>query len=179
MAAFSHKKKERSVSQLVFLENVVFLNFQHVQIIFPMLRRFFVFSRHMIFITSPVSLSSLFFTSSLSLLLSSSLPFSSPLLSVSSVVSVVLVSSLSCVVVVFFSRFCAVTAAAALLLLVAVAARAAAVGGSCVFLSGCFSFRSWTAENHARCVHCGQTGRWRAKRRSSFCVAVRQTNPVR
>ena len=88
-------------------------------------------------LSSPLLFSSLLFSS----LLFSSLLLSSPLLSVSFIVSVVVVSSLSCVVVVLFYLFCAVTAsvAAALLLLVAVAARAA-VGGSCVFLDGCFSF---------------------------------------
>ena len=112
----------------------------------------------MIFITSPLSLPSLSLLHLLSL--SSSLLFCSPLRGLplsllwSFLVCLVLFSS-------FFSLFCAVTAAAALLLLllpsllvlllccswllvVAIAARAAAVGaagGSCVFLSGCFSFR--------------------------------------
>ena len=96
---------------------------------------------------SPFSLSTLLFTSLSHLLSTSSSPplhllsTSSPLLSSpwSSVVSVVVVSSLSCVVVVsFFSvlrHCCCCTVAAAS----AVAARAA--GGSCVFLSGYFSFR--------------------------------------
>ena len=35
------------------------------------------------------------------------------------------------------------------------------------------------AENHAKCMQCGQTGRWRASRRSSStCVVVLQT-PLR
>ena len=150
-----------------------------------------------------------------------------------------------CVVATASAVAARVAAVVAVLLLVAVAARAA--GGSCVFLSGCFSFRvdfsffllifsviqaiaeqfvkcplrgalrarelvipmtddddcsnsfgpillishvfatsapigrgvdcasgSMRAENHARCVHCGQTSRWRAsRRRSSICVEVR------
>ena len=161
-----------------------------------MLRRFvLVFLRHMIFITSHLSLLSLLLLHLLSSLLSSSPLRGLPLWSFP--LCLVLLSSLFSVMCCHCFCCCFVAAASA------VAARVAAVGaagGSCVFLSGCFSFRvslfslsfrpllsscqvhsAWrvacTAENHARCVHCGQTGRWRAsRRRSSSCVEVRQTN---
>ena len=114
-------KTERGVSQLarVYWKNVVFLHFQNVKSIFPKLLRFCVFKGHF-HQFSPYSSSPPLLSSPL---LFSSLPFPS-LLS-----PLMVVSSLSCVVVVFF--FCLVRCC-----FVAAGRRR----GSCVFLSGCFSF---------------------------------------
>ena len=79
-----------------------------------MLRRLFVFLRHIIFITSPLSPPSLFFTSSLSPLLFS---LSSSLRGLLLSLLWSFVFSLFCVVVVCFSLLCAVTASAAAALL--------------------------------------------------------------